>query len=83
MALSSRKKLDILTKAIGLQTLFRDECSSDTGQWRGSDTGSILRTSRTTSAKLAAILNANTQYASEGWYISTKSILVGFGETVS
>lgn len=49
----------------------------------GSDTGSALRTSRYTSAKLAAILNANTAYRDEGWYISTKAILVSFGETVT
>jgi hypothetical protein len=42
-----------------------------------------LGTSRVHSAKLAAILNANTQYAAEGWYINTKAILVSFGETVT
>ena len=35
MALSARKKLDVLAKAIALQDMFRTQCNSDTGQWRG------------------------------------------------
>jgi hypothetical protein len=46
MALSAKKKLDVLSKAVALRTIFQTECSSDTGQWRGSDTGSSARTSR-------------------------------------
>jgi hypothetical protein len=80
--LPAKKKLNILAKAVELQTNFRS-MGSDTGAWRGSDTGASAGSGRVHSAKLAAILNANTNYASEGWYQATKTILVSFGETVT
>jgi hypothetical protein len=43
MALTAKKKLDVLAKAVALRDLFRTECASDTGQWRGRDTGSASR----------------------------------------
>ena len=83
--LSAKKKLDVLKQAVELQTIFRTHLLSDTGVYHGSDTGAVAAssTSRIRSAKLAAILNANTEYAAEGWYINTKAILVSMGETVS
>jgi hypothetical protein len=86
MALTAHKKLQILAEAVKLKEIFLTDAvygGGDTGLWRGSDTGSATRNSRVHSAKLAAILNANTQYAAEGWYINTKAILVSFGETVT
>jgi hypothetical protein len=80
MSLKPKKKLQVLAEVVKLYQIFSGPCAGDTGVFHGDDTGAAIgNSSRTIADKCRAILNANTEHASEGWYISASAMLASMG----
>jgi hypothetical protein len=78
MAIQPHQKLALLAEVNELYRIFL-LCNSDTGFFRGSDTGASTRSSRVHADRCRVILNGHTEHALEGWYVSSAALLTLMG----